>query len=253
MINPDIWQDEKIATLDFAGRLFFIGLITHANDYGKLRGNPKLLKSLIFPYDDNSLLIQEYLNNLDKLKVITLYEINNEKFIKINNWTKHQTLTYKGKDDIPEPILNQSLINPEPTLITNTSKDKLSKDNIKQPSAGKKQPVSVNNLLITELRNVFKSGLNIYALIERMKKQLGWSKDRQFPDEVLLKVCHSYEQGKDKIENDWAWFCAAIKKASEEYFAEQNIKQGQEWKQQGVAQSIKDILGSINLKTKGGE
>ena len=115
MVDPDIWEDEKINSLDFAGRLFFIGLITQANDYGKLRGNEKLLKARIFPYDDK-IDIKKYLQQLSKLGIILIYQINDETFIKIKNWGRHQTLTYKGKDTFPEPTLNQPLTNPEPTL-----------------------------------------------------------------------------------------------------------------------------------------
>lgn len=144
MISPDIWEDEKFSKLDFVGRLLFIGLITQANDYGKLRGNPTLLKSKIFPYDDKKINIEEQLQQLAELGLIIVYEVNGEKFIKIKNWFKHQVLTYKGKDDIPEPpeqILNQSLTNPEQILNKSVkelnqsltlSKDKLSKDKIRQ-------------------------------------------------------------------------------------------------------------------------
>lgn len=135
MINANIWEDEKFNQLDFTCRLLFIGIITQSDDYGKLRGNPKLLKSKIFPYDNCEITTEKYLNQLNDLGMIQLYEVNNEKFIKINNWTKHQTLTYKGINSIPEPTLNQPLTNPEPThnssivkySIVKSSKDKLSK------------------------------------------------------------------------------------------------------------------------------
>ena len=103
MIDPDIWQDEKLSKMDFAGRLFFIGLISQANDYGKLRGNPKLLKSLIFPYEDNAIKIEEYVEQLADLKIIIIYEVNGEMFIKIKNWDKYQTLVHPAKDTIPDP------------------------------------------------------------------------------------------------------------------------------------------------------
>lgn len=162
MIEADIWQDEKISTLDFAGRLFFIGLITHANDYGKLRGNPQYLKSAIFPYDDNNLKIQEYIDQLKKLGIIFFYEINCEKFIKIKNWAKYQTLTYKGKDSIPEPTLNKPLINPEPTLNkplspikAKLSKDKLNKERIAHKSGLTPASNTIPEIRISAIRNFY--------------------------------------------------------------------------------------------------
>ena len=137
MIDPDIWQDEKLSKLDYAGRLFFIGLITQSDDYGKLRGNPKLLKSLIFPYEDNHIKIENYIKELATLGIIILYNVNQESFIKIKNWEKYQTLTYKGKDTIPEP----PLINPEETLnkplINPEEQDKLSKEKLNKDKGAK--------------------------------------------------------------------------------------------------------------------
>lgn len=85
------------------------------------------------------------------------------------------------------------------------------------------------------------NGLNIYALMNKLKKQLGWPADRQFPEEVLLKVCATYDKG--QVKDEWAWFTTAIRKASEEWFAEQNIKENTEFKKQGMPQVLKDILG----------
>lgn len=122
MIDPDILEDEKFRQFDFPGRLFFIGLILLSNDHGKLRGDPKLLKAKIFPCDTQEIPIEEYINRLVELGTIEFYEVNNEKFIRIKNWFKYQTLTYRGKDNIPfspmeieqkgsEQIQNKSLIN----------------------------------------------------------------------------------------------------------------------------------------------
>jgi hypothetical protein len=101
-VHADIWQDEKFAKLSFPARLLFIGIITLSNDYGKLRGNPTYLKSNIFPYDD-SVNLENSLKELTDKKIIISYSNNGEQFLKIKNWFKHQTLTYKGHDGIPEP------------------------------------------------------------------------------------------------------------------------------------------------------
>ena len=106
MITSDIWNDEKIARLDKVGRLVFIGLITLANDYGKLRGNPALIATMLFPYDSDKVNIAKYLSELSRHKCITLYKVNGEQFIFINKWFKHQTLTYKGKDTLPAVPVN---------------------------------------------------------------------------------------------------------------------------------------------------
>ena len=184
MIDPDIWQDEKFAQLNFEGRLLFIGLITQSNDFGKLRGNPKLLKSTLFPYDDDQLKIEEYLNKLHELGIIQIYEVNKEKFIKIKNWEKYQTLTYKGKDNIPEPILNKPLINPEPILNkplkasrSSRSKDKLSKDKLKEVEEAFQLLHLKDNEDLLWLKELQEKYSNINFIFE-VKKMLAWCKDK---------------------------------------------------------------------------
>jgi hypothetical protein len=52
-IKPEFWEDEKIASLPIPCRLFYIGTWNIADDNGVFRGNPVMLKSKIFPYDEN--------------------------------------------------------------------------------------------------------------------------------------------------------------------------------------------------------
>ena len=52
MLDPNFWTDEKLGECSRDERLLFMGLISSADDEGYGRANPKLLKSLIFPYDD---------------------------------------------------------------------------------------------------------------------------------------------------------------------------------------------------------
>ena len=52
-IKPEFWEDEKIGNLPIPCRLFFIGCWNFADDFGVIKNNPVLLKSQIFPYDEN--------------------------------------------------------------------------------------------------------------------------------------------------------------------------------------------------------
>ena len=53
MIDPSFWTDEKLGECSVNERYLFMGLISNADDEGYGRANPKLLKSLLFPYDDD--------------------------------------------------------------------------------------------------------------------------------------------------------------------------------------------------------
>lgn len=75
-----------------------------ANDYGKLKGNIMILKAKIFPYEKKE--DSEIINGLEKLShlgFIQQYISKEENFILITNWSKTQTLTYKGRDEYPSP------------------------------------------------------------------------------------------------------------------------------------------------------
>ena len=52
-IKPEFWEDEDIGKLPIPCRLFFIGCWNFADDYGVIKANVALLKSQIFPYDEN--------------------------------------------------------------------------------------------------------------------------------------------------------------------------------------------------------
>jgi hypothetical protein len=111
---------------------------------------------------------------------------------------------------------------------------------------GKKQPVTVNKPVENEevkkaLDKVFKTGFNIYKLINKARKQLKWTKDQNFPDKVILGVCAEYHKDKDKIKDPFPWFMVVLRKESETYFAEKNIAEHQKIKNQG-AMSLAEIL-----------
>lgn len=55
MISPDFFGDSRIEKLNFAERLFFIGIINHSDDEGRIDADPAYLRCVIFPYDDVSL------------------------------------------------------------------------------------------------------------------------------------------------------------------------------------------------------
>jgi len=194
MIDPDIWQDEKFAKLDFAGRLFFIGLITQANDYGKLRGNPKLLKSLIFPYEENHVKIEAYLQQLTELEMIIPYEANGENFLKLNNWSKYQTLMHPSKDNVPEPF--QESIKKVSRGFQETFNHKLSKDKLS------KDKVGADTVIETQTAEFFD-----YFLL-KTKKALKLNEGRAAVIESRLKEGYTLEQLKKAVDNfildDWA-------------------------------------------------
>ena len=103
-LKPDFFIDEDIAELPYEVRLFFQGLWCSADKAGRLEDRPKKLKVQILPYDNVD--VEKMLNLLVKPKngnrrpFIIRYEIENEKYIQIVNWNKHQKPHHTEKDSI---------------------------------------------------------------------------------------------------------------------------------------------------------
>ena len=90
------------------------------------------------------------------------------------------------------------------------------------------------------MEQVYKNGLNIYALINRLKKQCKIPKD--FPDEVIIEVCKEYQRYKKSIGNQWAWFTRVMVVKSREYFANKNIEESKKWDKRDTTFKIGDLF-----------
>lgn len=84
-------------------RLTFIELWTLADDAGRLRGNSRMLASLLFPYDDDAKeLIEVWLAELEREHCIKRYEIEGARYIQICNWLSHQKIDKPSQSKLPE-------------------------------------------------------------------------------------------------------------------------------------------------------
>jgi hypothetical protein len=90
-IKPEFWADEKLAALDALTRLVFLGLISQADDCGRLLDSPKMLNGLLFPYTDEDSTTS--LRLLADASVIRRGKTASGKpVIQIVGWTKHQRI-----------------------------------------------------------------------------------------------------------------------------------------------------------------
>lgn len=87
-IKPGFFQNEDLQELDFATRLFFIGLWTEADKDGRLEDRPRKLKNALFPSDDVD--VESMLAGLASYGFISRYERDGNRIIQIVKWAKHQ-------------------------------------------------------------------------------------------------------------------------------------------------------------------
>jgi len=100
MIDPEFWSDEQIAKWSPITRLFYIGLWNFADDEGRFKAHPALLKSQIFPYEDtfNFLAIKNDLG-----EKIEWYDVGGSQYGYIRNFNKHQYIEKMRNSSLPIP------------------------------------------------------------------------------------------------------------------------------------------------------
>ncbi len=108
MLDPGIWGDGEFAPQDPSTQVLYIGLITLAEDYGRVKGTPREFKVKIFPWgmvelDD----IERGLKALLLSKLVVEYA---EGYYFLPGWFSHQTQRYYAASkypDIPKHVLDE--------------------------------------------------------------------------------------------------------------------------------------------------
>ena len=103
-IKPEFPQSESMGAVSRDARLLFIMLFTLADDEGRLRGNSRMLASLLFPYDaDAPKLIDKWVDELITQRCIVRYQIEDATYVEICKWLNHQKIDRPSKSKIPAP------------------------------------------------------------------------------------------------------------------------------------------------------
>lgn len=92
MIYAALWQNEDFSKLTDKEKVLYVGLVTLADDYGRLKANPAILKSQIFMYDDTMKndQVMKMLKKIHTTGLIVLYDQDRHLFHP--NWEKYQIL-----------------------------------------------------------------------------------------------------------------------------------------------------------------
>ena len=110
-IKPQFWQDEKIAKLSRDARLTFLGLISAlADDEGRLRVDPRLVRGAIYPYDDalRTKAVEKHLDQIEAQGLIVRYTVQGESYAFVRNWVRHQRIDKPQPSRLPEPPASNS-------------------------------------------------------------------------------------------------------------------------------------------------
>lgn len=101
-IKPEFWADEKLAPLAPIDRLVFLGLMSLADDAGRLIDSVRQLDGLVFPLTDDT--CGPSLDALARLGRIRRYTSQSgQRLIQVVNWERHQKVTHPSKHVLPPP------------------------------------------------------------------------------------------------------------------------------------------------------
>ena len=101
-IKPEFPHSESMGRVSRDARLTFIQLWTLADDSGRLRGNSRMLASLLFPYDDDAKkLIEGWLGELEGENCIVRYVVDDTSYIQVCNWLSHQKIDKPSASKLP--------------------------------------------------------------------------------------------------------------------------------------------------------
>ena len=102
-VKPEFWSDEKTGTLSMPAALLFLAMFNFADDKGRLRGVPSLLKAQAFPYRPE-VDIEAALGELLAKKLVRPYQARGQAYLEITNFLKHQVINKPSKKTLlPEP------------------------------------------------------------------------------------------------------------------------------------------------------
>jgi hypothetical protein len=102
MIDPRIWESEQFSRLGLFERQLYIGLISNADDEGRLRDHAAWIRSVIFPYDNFTIEeISEALTRIEGVGLIVRYQAGEWNVIQHPKWGKYQTVNRPQASKFP--------------------------------------------------------------------------------------------------------------------------------------------------------
>lgn len=150
-IKPEFPQSESMGRVSRDARLCFVSMWTLADDLGRLRGNSRMLASLLFPYDDDApALIDSWLAELSAEGCIDRYEVAGSSYVQIANWLSHQKIDKPSASKLPSPEEGSRILaNPRESSSLDQDQDQYLDQGGEREEAPRKRSAAQPSDLIT--------------------------------------------------------------------------------------------------------
>lgn len=111
-LDPEFWQQQQLAPLPIFSRLLIIGLMSQADDHGRLPANAAWLQGILFPFNPRPApdKINEALGKLQIAREIHLYEGTDKRdYLVLLGWKdatswQYQVIQRPTAPKYPEPV-----------------------------------------------------------------------------------------------------------------------------------------------------
>jgi hypothetical protein len=105
MLKTDLRTSEKVASWPIEVRYFWVLLWGYADDHGKGKDNPLLVKADCFPLDPEITgeTVDAWLDVLARDGVIVRYTVDGTRYFAIVHWGEHQKPPHPSPDTMPGP------------------------------------------------------------------------------------------------------------------------------------------------------
>lgn len=103
-IKPEFPQSESVGRVSREARLLFLQLFTLVDDCGRTRASSRVLGSLLYPFDDDAgELIDGWLAELERERMVVRYAQEGTTYLEICKWLKHQKISHPSPSRLPSP------------------------------------------------------------------------------------------------------------------------------------------------------
>jgi hypothetical protein len=106
MIRSQISISPQVNDLSLKGALLFTWIIPHVDDFGRIHADPRRIKAKVVPMRDDisSKEIASLLNEMEDKNLIVLYSVENEIYLQLTKFEKHQSGLHKRTESkLPPP------------------------------------------------------------------------------------------------------------------------------------------------------
>jgi hypothetical protein len=113
-LKPELWADEKVGDMSRDARLLMLGLITMADDEGRLRAPRSAILGHVYPYDDDAATkLGRWIGEVERSEMIVCYQVGGKPYIAFRHWAKHQRVNRPSVSGLPAP--------PDACIVTDNS------------------------------------------------------------------------------------------------------------------------------------